>query len=112
MPKTKKSRKHKFVDPTNKARKNIKAEIKRVTKKLDKLLARFSAGKKRANCMKKVRNEDGSEVKMVSHVRLQGIKPECGRHSRLRSYLSKLKIRFAELQKEFKADVGTTSKMK
>ena len=116
--KGKRQRAHKFTDPTIRARKNVKREMRKTTKKIEKLLRLREESRKRANCLTKVKDSEGNVIfedneKMIpktkAFIRYQGMKKDSERHNGLKGHLQRLKNRSKELENEGKADTQKKS---
>ena len=116
--KGKRKRTHRFTDPLNATRRNITREIKKAERKIKKLLRLREEKKPRANCSKKVRDEDGRLIliknektgrmvpKTTKCVRLQGMEKESPRHKALKSHISHLQSRLDGIKDTYTPDGG------
>jgi hypothetical protein len=98
MGKKKSARTSKHTDPLVATKRNLKSEINKCEKKIDKLLKRYADNKKRKNCKRKIRDGEGGEKKTVLFIRLQGMKRDGEKHLRMLAYVESLKSRLSELK--------------
>jgi hypothetical protein len=89
----------KYTNPAKAATRNLRSEINKTEKKVEKLLRLYTEGRQKKNQLWSVRAEDGSVEKHVlgKKPRLQGIRRDGEHHKKLLNHLKRLQARLREL---------------
>lgn len=89
MPSAKNKRDHRFTNGKAKSVTNLKKQIRKFTKRLERGLSLYATGKL-ISFSKKIKDEENQKVREVQRTRRVGIKPDGGKHRRLVAHLETL----------------------